>query len=238
MEKIKMHLIVFAAVAVSSLNVANAQFSVGADVANRYLWRGQLLASGPVVQPYVSYGFQFDTSGVFSLTAGALGSYGIGQGFDGTEADLYLTLTGGPFSLTFTDYYFPSDAQFAVEKDNYFNYKDGETGHVFEGMVSFNGLEKLPLSASLAYNFKGADADKSLFLDLKYTIGNAQLGMSFGDGWYTTETNGKDKFSLINTSVGYTKYIKFSEDYSLPVFGRVAVNPNLEKLYIIFGITL
>lgn len=233
-----MHLLGPAVLLLCYLNFAHAQFSLGADVANRYLWRGQLLASGPVVQPALSFGFTPDSASVLFLEVGAWGSYGLSRGNDGTEPDLHATLGAGPVELTFTDYYFPSDAQFATEKGNYFNYANGETGHVFEGMVSFNGLEIFPLCASLAYNFKGADPGKSLFLDLSYPIGRAELGISLGNGWYTVEADGDDKFRLVNISAAYTKQMKISEDYTLPVFGKVAVNPNLEKVYIIFGISI
>jgi len=224
----------------SFLPAARAQFSVGADFVSRYLWRGQLLASGPALQPSLAFATSFDTAGVFGAELGAWGSYGLGSGFDGTEADLYLTLAAGPLSITFTDYYFPSDSTFATASDNYLKYGPSEeTGHVFEGMVSLEGLGGLPFSASVAYNFAGADLQNSLFVDLSYTLdAGVELGLSLGNGWYTFEQEGEeDSFGLVNLSVGYSRPMALSPKYALPVFGRVALNPDLEKLYIVFGVS-
>ncbi len=223
----------------SFLPEMQAQFDVGADFVSRYLWRGQLLANGPAMQPYLSFTPEIDTAGIFGLEIGAWGSYGLSSGFDGTEADLYLTLTAGPFGFTFTDYFFPSDQTLVDTKDNYFTYgPNEETGHIFEGMLSFSGVDNFPLSASVGYNFKGADLDKSVFVDFAYPVGGVELGLSLGNGFYTHEDEGDpDSFNVVNISVGYTKEIELSQKFSLPVFGKVAVNPDLEKFYLVFGIS-
>lgn len=217
---------------------ATAQFDTGADFVTRYYWRGQLLASGPAAQPFVCFTHAFDTTGTYSLKVGAWGSYGIASGFDGTEADLYLTFNAGVFSATFTDYFFPSDAPFAGydANDNYLQYGDKivngdtiSTGHVYEVSVAFAGTEKFPLSISLSKDIGGGDRSQSFYVDLSYPIGNASIGAGLGDGWYTAG----GEFGLVNVSLTYEKLI-FDK---LPAFGTVAVDPELEKFFIIFGLS-
>ncbi len=220
---------------------ANAQFDIGAELVSRYLWRGQLLGSGPALQPSISYTTRFDTSGVFGLEIGSWGSYGIASGNDGTEADIYATLITGPLSFTLTDYFFPNDNPFAdgASFDNYFEYGE-ETGHVFELIASFDGVEKLPLSVSLAYNLGGADPDNSLYVNLAYPLTDAlEISAGLGNGWYTYEEDGSqdDKFGLVNLALSYSKEVPITEKFSLPLSGTFAINPNLEKIFIVFGIS-
>lgn len=126
-------------------------FSLGSDIMNRYVWRGTQFSTGPSIQP----GFEL-SAGNFAF--GAWGAYSF-NGLDGAETDLYLSYTfmKDMFTATFTDYFFPNEL---IAKNKYFNYDKDVTGHVFEGSLSFNGTEKLPLSLLFAANFYGADAMK------------------------------------------------------------------------------
>jgi len=214
-----------------------SQFDVGADLVSRYLWRGQLLANGPAIQPYVS----FSTGDKVGIEIGAWGSYGTASGNDGTEADLYVSLTTGSLTFTLTDYFFPSDNPFADEdaNDEYLDYGSG-TGHVWEIGASIDQMGKVPLSLGVYYNFAGADDDNSIYCRLGYMASdNLELHVEAGHGWYTLDSEGeKDKFDITCVGLTYTKEIPITEKFSIPIFGTFAVNPNLEKPYIIFGISL
>jgi len=217
--------------------MAFSQFDVGADLVNRYLWRGQLLANGPAIQPWVS----FSTGDKVGFEIGAWGSYGTASGNDGTEADLYVSLTTGALTFTLTDYFFPTDNPFAEESanDNYLDYGSG-TGHVWEFGASIAQMGKVPLSFSAYFNFAGADDDHSAYSKLAYSAtDNLEVYLEGGHGWYTLDKEGeKDKFALIGIGLTFSKEIQITEKFSLPVFGTFAVNPNLERPYIVFGISL
>jgi hypothetical protein len=58
------------------------------------------------------------------------------------------------FTVTLTDYYFPND----TANYNYYDFKNTQTGHVLEGMLGFNGTDKVPISLFVAVNLYGADA--------------------------------------------------------------------------------
>ena len=205
------------------------QVDVGADFVSRYLWRGQLLANGPSIQPSISF-----TKGSFEI--GAWGSYGLASGFDGTEADIYATFSVGPVSATLTDYFFPSDRS-GVDFDNYFEYDKDLTGHVLEVMLSYE-VDDFPLSIDVAYDFYGADHDNSFYIGLGYSISDqTELFVEGGNGWYSFESSGDDSFGLVSIGLTHTKEIKFSETFSLPIFGTIAINPDGEKLFLVFGIS-
>ncbi|MEM7103852.1 MAG: hypothetical protein AAF502_12015 [Bacteroidota bacterium] len=216
----------------------NAQFDVGADFVSRYLWRGLDFSTAPSIQPWVSYSFEKDN---FGLEVGAWGSYSF-NGNDGSEADLYLTISQGPVSLTITDYFFPTDM--AMSHD-YFEYSDTLTGHILEGMLMYEGPEKFPFTATFAYNFFGADAEKvdgdpaSFYAELLYTpIEGLDVFVGGGNGFYSMEPDGKDdEFGITNIGLTYTKEFKISETFTLPAFGTLAFNPDAEKIYILFGLS-
>jgi len=125
-------------------------FDVGADLVSRYIWRGaQYGGSSPNIQPNIALNL-----GNFQI--GNWSSYSLGGNNFVQEFDFYAgyTFLDDMFTVMVTDYYFPDD----TVDYNFYNYKKTQTGHVLEGLVSFNGTEKVPLSVMLAVNFYGGDA--------------------------------------------------------------------------------
>ncbi len=135
-----------------SAKVSKVSLDFGADLVSRYIWRGQQLNGNvPNIQP----GIELDYRG---LSFGVWGSFSVAGSNVSQEVDLYLAKSffKDIFTLTVTDYFFPTE--FGNYK--YFRYGKDSTGHVFEGMLSYNGVDKFPLTAMLAVNFYGADAAK------------------------------------------------------------------------------
>lgn len=129
----------------------NTELSIGSDFVSRYVWRGTKFSSAPSIQPGLELG-------IGNLAIGAWGSYSF-NGLDGAETDIYLSYTtlNDMISLTFTDYFFPIDT---LGNNNYFEYDESKTGHVYEAAISFNGTDNLPLTLLVATNIYGADAKK------------------------------------------------------------------------------
>ncbi|PLW96585.1 MAG: hypothetical protein C0591_08415 [Marinilabiliales bacterium] len=123
-----------------------------ADLVSRYIWRGgQYNGSSPNIQPNIALNM-----GNFQI--GSWSSYSLGGVNFISEFDWYLNYTflKGMFTVQVTDYFFPND----TVNYNQFEYTEQRTGHVLEGMLTFNGTEKIPLSFLIAVNFYGADAAK------------------------------------------------------------------------------
>lgn len=202
---------------------APSPFDIGADVVSRYVWRGLELSSAPAIQPWISYGVSLGEKS--ELEIGAWGSYSFEGLSDGSEADLYATLSAGIFSFTITDYFFPADRD---DTQNYFDFGN----HTFEGMV---GVEKNGFSASFGYYFAGNAAADDIYVELGYTINDVDIFIGGGDKSYTrtiSETGQMEDgdFDLTNIGLTYNKEIK-----SIPVFGTLLFNPDAEKIHIVFG---
>lgn len=157
MKRINKVLIIIISCLISITNIqaqrdsSKTKISLSTDIMNRYVWRGASLSTAPIIQP--SLNFQ-----VNNFTIGAFGSYSINRQ-DLSETDLFVSYSFMEelFSLTVTDYFFPAQS---IPNNKYFNYSKNETGHIFEGAISFNGIKNIPFFLMIATNFYGADAKK------------------------------------------------------------------------------
>jgi hypothetical protein len=172
---------------------------------------------------------------------------------DYKEVDPYVSFIAGHFKLAFTDY------NWNFGQANYFNYKNSETGHRFEGTIGFNGTEKIPLSATWNTIFYGLDKKPddstkqafSTYIELGYSRGAASfiLGFTPWSGYYnnygvtTFDSGARDKkFSIVNIGASVIKALKISETFSLPIKATLVINPSAtysrnDFIHLVFGIT-
>ena len=219
MKKTSKFLTLLVGIVVMFSGVAKADWSVGADVVSRYVWRGTQFGDGVAAQPWLSYTFP----GI-GVEVGAWGSYDLSDD-DENEVDLYVTVPlGENFSFTVTDYFFPSGGD-----DNYFDWSD-DGGHVIELGA---GFEASNFSLMGAVNVSGDD-DNSVYVEAGYTfcdndICTASLFAGAGDGQYTNGSDAAGDFDLVNVGVTASKDI-FTASY--------IVNPDLETSWLVLGVTL
>ncbi|MDR2692119.1 MAG: hypothetical protein LBB73_07515 [Dysgonamonadaceae bacterium] len=215
-------------------NIINAQegglnFSVGADLVSSYVWRGTYSAKASF-QPTASL-----SAGNFSLSAWASTDIATLH----KEVDFTLGYSIGGLSLAITDYWWKGEGAF-----KYFNYGDG-TEHFWEGSLGYTlPAKSFPLSLSVNTMFAGADKkedkennfstyiEASLPFAIKDVNLNAALGLTPSKGLYGTEA------SVVNVSLKAGKEIKITDNFSLPVFGQIILNPNQEDVFFVFGISL
>jgi hypothetical protein len=226
------------------------QFSLGADLASRYIWRGRDYGNSPCIQPNVAVSFA-------GLKFGVWGSYGfVSHENSGSyaEIDPYISYTWKWFTIGVTDYFFPNG--FTPNDGNtYFNYESKTTGHTFEGCLTFTGPEKFPITVFAGTHFYGADkgthpkgvfepdtsnvSNFSTYFEVSYPFTVKGIGVKpfvggipFGSGWYGLYGG------IVNAGVTVSKSIKITDKFELPVFGSVIGNPQAENLFLVFGISL
>lgn len=219
-------------IAVLATMSVKAQFSVGTDIVSNYVWRGveQDLTNTkgtPNIQPSLSF-----AAGNFTI--GAWGSYGI----LGTvkEVDIYASYKiSDILSVTVTDY----NWNFT---QSYFAYGTG-TDHVFEGTLSYAGVEAFPMTATLNTMFYGADKKTSgdqaysTYMELGYPIAenaNIFLGAALNE----SANYGTSGFAITNVGFKLSKSLELTDKFSLPVYGILGVNPNAKDAFLVLGITL
>jgi hypothetical protein len=236
-----------------SAPAADAEFGIGADVYNRYFFRGADFGDAVAVQPYISY-----TQGAIEI--GAWSSWSITSADGGNENDLYVTYSAGPLALTLTDYYFPSylsqyshgglahredvlvitaatDTTLATiqnpvreDEDPSAGFLDygSEGAHILEIMASYD-LGSLSIMG--AFNFHG-DEDDSFYVELGLPLAalsddetEVSLSAALGNGAYVAGDDPALVFIGINVSQG---------DYS----ASYIVNPDSELSFLVFGKSL
>ncbi len=212
-----MNRLLFAAPLLFALTLApvptDAGVGFGADVVNRYVWRGTDFGNAVSVQPGMSISHG-------NIEVGAWSSWAISGG-GANENDLYASFSSGPIGITLTDYYFPG----LTEDDMFFSYSDEDAVHILEVSASL-APDGVPLSALVAYNFSG-DADNSFWAEATYDLGEMEetavsVSVGLGNGVYTTDTDP----ALVSVGLNFGK-----GDY----FASYILNPNRESTFLVFG---
>ncbi len=211
----KFKAVVIAILMIACTAQAQPNIGIGADVVSRYVWRGTGFGNDAAVQPYISF-----SAGMLEI--GAWSSWGVNNAA-ANENDLYITLSGGNFALTVTDYHFPTGSS-----SDFFNYDSDDGVHILEAMGSFsNG----PVSVMAAFNFLG-DADNSFYGEIGYSAYsaddvNVDVVAGFGNSVYVLDESGD--FNVVNLGVGVTKG-SYTASY--------IVNPEAEISFLVFGVSL
>ncbi len=220
------------------LQIGQGQVKFGVDLYSRYIWRGLDYGNSPSIQPGLSYpvgGFTAGTWGAYSTGPASLDSAGIATVF--AEHDLYasyvLTTSSGSFSFLYTDYYYPSSGL------KFFDFAANGGSHVLEAGVGYTGPEQLPITVNLYYNFHN-DPDKSIYAQIGYPFtteaGTVMVSAAVTPGksvWY-----GTTKGDLISATVTFTRTLKVTESFTLPLMVSYQINPHAERSYLIVGISL
>ncbi len=234
---------------------------LGADLVSRYVWRGMMLGgNSPAIQPYFTYDYKGFEAGVWS-------SFTLSGNNYSQEVDLHLsqTFAKGMFTVTLTDYFFPSD----TGSYNYFDYRNQNTGHILEGTLAFNGTDKFPLTFLVATNFFGADAARierdpaspqfnrktgiqySTYFELGYpfTVKGADINAFIG--FNATTPRKADEatgyigesgfygtgFGVVNLGFTASKAVSLTKKYALPLSVSMMTNPQSGKIFFVFGIS-
>ena len=198
-------------------------YSVGADLVSRYVWRGTGYSNSPAFQPALEVLYS-------NLAIGAWGSYSFNS-LDIPEADLYLRYTFWKLKFTCWDYFY---MDMSKVRNSYFVYNQEKMGHDFSFDTEFILSEKVPLKVLVSYNFYGADSLHSSYFETSYTLTKRIpleifVGFTPSAGWYGNGTG------IVNTGVCLIKEYKISDENKMPVYCKLIFNPQRENIYL--GIT-
>jgi hypothetical protein len=208
-------------------------FSVGGDFVSSYVWRG-LWSAGVSIQPTAGL-----SVGGFSLSA--WGSTDINGGYKEVDFTAGYSIAG--LSLAITDYWWAGEKRY-----KYFNFDSGTTDHLFEFTAGYTlPVEKFPLSLTWNTMFAGADIKTgedenkraySTYIEAKYPFAIKDIKLDASLGLTPYKSLYAEKASVVSVGLKATKEIKITDSFSLPVFGQIIANPQMEDIFFVFGITL
>ena len=205
--------------------------TIGADIVNQYIWRGQELGAVSV-QPTLGVAYK-------GLSLTAWGSVGLSNNDDTKEFDLTAAYSIGSFHIGVTDYWFNTP------NERYFAYEAHSTSHVFEANVGYDfGVAALNWYTNFAGN-DGVNKDGkraySSYLEasVPFKLASCEWTATVGAVPYATsfyaDANG---FAVTNVGIKATKDIKINEHFCIPIFAGITANPSTEKAFFIFGLSL
>jgi uncharacterized protein (TIGR02001 family) len=211
------------------LHAQERKLNVSADLVSRYVFRGIDYGNAPAVQPAIEF-----TSGRFSI--GAWGSYALSNTASSTEsfqeADIYASYNFDfGLSVGVTDYYYPGSPWLEVD--------DNVSSHALELNLGYE-LKQWSFAANYGLNNSASGAgleDGVMYFELGYSNKGLSAFIGGGDGWHVNSSE-KSDFQVVNIGIGATKDIKLSDQFALPVFGQVILNPNSEQFMIVMGFSL
>lgn len=200
--------LVIASFAILSTQDVKAQ-DIGADLVSKYVWRGGDFGEA-AIQPYIS------TAIGENVEVGVWASYALN---DPTlsELDPYISVSLGSFGLTLTNYTFP-----------YF--ENDELNPEYLGAFDFEGLEISATAEVGPVTLLGGYFTEleDMYFEASFGLGDFGVAIGAGDNEYSTD----GEFALCNIAIDYSKDIG-----SVPAFGQLVYNPDVDIMFLVFGVS-
>lgn len=215
-------------ISLQSPTTAQAQeVSIGADVVNRYVWRGLDFGNAASIQPSIEYtnsGFTIGTWASYSISPESAGA---------SEHDIYISYDFGAVSVALTNYYFPNAGI------DFFDFSDDGGAHILEPSISYNGTEQFPVRLYAAINAYN-DPDNSMYFEAGVPFSVEETSVELFAGFVPSESAYylTNKAAITNVGFSVSKDLMITESFSLPLFGSYVLNPYSEISYLVFGISL
>jgi len=228
-------IVLFIFISTLSLKSQSLDIDFGADLVSSYVWRGYKQA-GASVQPALS-------ASISGFSLGAWASTDFTSKDGKKEVDFTAAYENSGFKVAVTDYWWDGEGQY-----RYFSSPHGDNnGHYLEATLGYTLPESFPLSVTwntfmLGKGNKKVDGKNSYstFIELAYpfSVSGVDMGISTGFTPWESAVYGTDNFSFTSVSLSAAKSLKITDSFSLPIFGHIICNPNLEDIHFVFGFSL
>jgi hypothetical protein len=196
------------------------EFTVGADIVSSYVWRGAYQGGGASIQPSLTF-----SSGGFTL--GTWGSSNFSGG--NKEVDFTLGYALGNLSLSVTDYWWEGEGAL-----NYFDYSNA---HHYEVGAAYTFSESFPLRLAWNTMFAEPEDQYSTYIEAAYPFAVKDINLEAAIGATPWEGIYAAQFAFTNISLKASKSIRITDHFSLPLFGQLIVNPEIEDIFLVVGIS-
>lgn len=208
----------------------NSKIFTQLDFSPRWIWRGVSYSEGPVIQP--SFGYSDNKFSAFIW-----GSYQILKG-EFHEVDFAFEYKPiEQLKIGFTDYFGINDS--IKHNQQFFNYKNQTTSHVFDFFVSVMPFKNIPLSFLVSNWFYGADKNTiskkqnySTYLELRYDKQYNDINLYSFVGATPHNSFYFDKAGIVNVGIGCNKTYQVLKNLTMPLKLEFILNPSNENIYL------
>lgn len=221
---------------ISAKNNSEVEIGFSGDFVSSYVWRG-FKQAGASIQPSLSAEYKGFSVGAWASTDIA--------GNDKKEVDFSLGYSTKGLTIGVTDYWWDGEMG-----KRYFSYPTSDNmGHMLEGNISYSFSGSFPLTLSWNTFFMGKGNKKvdgsnsySTYIEALYPFSVNNVDMFLSSGfipWKSTVYGaGMDGFKFVSVQFGVSKTLKINEKFSFPLFANVIINPAVEDIHFVFGITI
>lgn len=203
---------------------------INADFVSSYMWRGIKCGSASV-QPTLGV-----TIGGFTLSTWASTEFSDKH----NEIDLTLEYEYRRLKLILNNVFYQAEG----ETFNYFNYQAHSTKHTFELGAEYVINKQVPLKVAWYTIFAGKDYREngkrawSSYCQFSYPFCVKDTDLKIEAGFTPWEGTYADKFTLNNIALTASRSIQITEQFALPLFGKLGFNPYESTAYFVVGISL
>jgi len=208
--------------------------NLSADFYTRHIWRGTLTCDSWNIQPTINVSknnFLFGTWAAYTVD----NSY--------SELDLYVSYTWRSFSFSILDYFCPNET---LKFNRLFDFKQRSTQHTIDAVASYDGSGKIPVRFMVSTLLYGDDLDPlnnnnlySTYIEAVYEwkLSSSQL-IDFHIGITPYKSYYADSFNIVSCGIAMNQTIHVTEEFSLPITGKLIANPYTENIFLVFGISV
>ncbi len=227
-------IVLFAFLSTLSVKSQSVNIDFGADLVSSYVWRGYKQA-GASFQPTLS-------ASVNGFSLGAWASTDFTSENGKKEVDFTAAYENSGFKIAVTDYWWDGEGQY-----RYLSSPQGSNnGHYLETSLGYTLPESFPLNVAwntflLGKGNKKEDGKNSYstYIELAYpfSVAGVDMGISTGFTPWESAVYGTNGFNFTSISLKASKSLKVTDSFSLPIFGHIICNPNLEDIHFVFGMS-
>ncbi|MEA3504917.1 MAG: hypothetical protein U9R32_06935 [Bacteroidota bacterium] len=203
------------------------------DLVSTHLWRGSSSGTAPCIEPAINY------HPTKNLTLTGWAAYSVDESY--SELDFIASYQLKKVNISVLDYYCPKIGVYSGQ--DLINYKQRETNHMIDIVVSYKPFDRLPLNFSASSALYGADLDQhgdqrySSYFETKYNFNlhkssvDVFMGLTNGDSFYDED------FSIINLGVSASRTLFSNNNVTIPIKASIVGNPSKEKIHLSFTIS-
>lgn len=205
-----------------------------ANFQSRHIWRGTLTCDSWNIQPTINVSNK-------NFLMGAWAAYTLNNSY--AEVDLYIAYTIKNFTVALLNYFCPDETQVF---NRLFDFNQSTTQHTLDLTMSYEGPKKFPIRFMASTLIWGDDLNPSngdnyfsSYIESGFYWNRNQnqefdfhLGVSPFKGYYA------NSFNVVSIGSSITQNINITKEFSMPIFGKLIVNPHTENIFFVFGLSL
>lgn len=212
---------------------SQSKLTLNSSITSRHYWRGIMVSNSANYEGDLLF-----TSGSFKF--GAWGGYAFNNEYSEFDFHIGYRLSEN-LSVELWDLYASRDRA-SIDEYDYLDFKQETTNHLLDASLHFKCGNQFPLSISWSTLIWGRDLDHhknqnySSYLDLAYPIKIKDTKVDFNLGLNVFENSiYGENTNVIDIGLSASRVLKINSELEIPIWAKLAINPEAETSNLIVG---